>query len=158
MGDTAYDCAQALAEAGACAVGANCGSLDPVEMAAVVATMREATPLPLIAQPNAGKARMVDKQAVYDMSPDDFAAGIRECARAGAKLLGGCCGTSPAHVRAMVACSVALDGWRAAGRRGLDPVTVATFVGDDAVGRARRRRPVLLCVHAVRGNEVAPLQ
>ncbi len=44
MGDTAYDCAQALAEAGACAVGANCGSLDPVEMAAVVATMREATP------------------------------------------------------------------------------------------------------------------
>ncbi len=103
MGDTAYDCAQALAEAGACAVGANCGSLDPVEMAAVVAAMREATPLPLIAQPNAGKARMIDKQAVYDMSPDDFAAGIRECARAGAKLLGGCCGTSPAHVRAMVA-------------------------------------------------------
>jgi 5-methyltetrahydrofolate--homocysteine methyltransferase len=103
MGDTAYDCARALAEAGACAVGANCGNLDPLEMATVVATMRDATSLPVVAQPNAGKAKMVDKQAVYDMSPAEFAAGVRECARAGAKLLGGCCGTSPAHIRAMVA-------------------------------------------------------
>jgi 5-methyltetrahydrofolate--homocysteine methyltransferase len=102
MGNTARDCAQALTEAGACVVGANCGSLDPLEMAEVVALMREATSLPIIAQPNAGKARLVDKQAVYDMTPADFATGVEACVRAGARLVGGCCGTSPVHIKAMV--------------------------------------------------------
>jgi 5-methyltetrahydrofolate--homocysteine methyltransferase len=102
MGNTAYDCAQALAEAGASVVGANCGSLDPYEIAEVVAVMRGATSLPLLAQPNAGKGRMVDKELVYDMTPADFAAGLQACADAGARLLGGCCGTSPGHIQAMV--------------------------------------------------------
>jgi 5-methyltetrahydrofolate--homocysteine methyltransferase len=102
MGNTALDCAQALTEAGVCAVGANCGSLDPLEVAEIVSMMRAATLLPVIAQPNAGKARLVDKRLVFDMSPAHFAAGVEECARAGARLLGGCCGTSPAHIRAMV--------------------------------------------------------
>jgi 5-methyltetrahydrofolate--homocysteine methyltransferase len=102
MGNTAKECAEALTDAGASVVGANCGALDPLEMAEVIAMMREATPLPLIAQPNAGKARLVDKQAVYDMTPDDFASGVLECVRAGARLVGGCCGTSPDHIRVMV--------------------------------------------------------
>ena len=102
MGDTAHDCAQALTQAGACVVGANCGSLDPSEMAEVVSTMRAATLVPVIAQPNAGKARLVEGGSAYDMSPADFAAGIQECAQAGARFVGGCCGTSPAHIRAMV--------------------------------------------------------
>jgi 5-methyltetrahydrofolate--homocysteine methyltransferase len=102
MGNTARDCAQALAEAGAVAVGANCGSLDPFQVAEIIAGMREVTALPLVAQPNAGRPRFVDKQTVFDMSPVDFAAGARECLSAGARLLGGCCGTSPAHIRAMV--------------------------------------------------------
>ena len=102
MGNTAHDCAQALAEAGATVVGANCGSLDPLEMAEVVATMSAATSLPIIAQPNAGKGRLADKLLVFDMLPAHFAAGVEECARAGARLVGGCCGTSPAHIREMV--------------------------------------------------------
>lgn len=102
MGNTARQCAEALSEAGAAAVGANCGSVDPLEMAELVAMMREATSLPLIAQPNAGKGRMVDKELVFDLSPADFAAGVQECVRAGARLVGGCCGTSPAHIQAMV--------------------------------------------------------
>ncbi|NLO27834.1 MAG: hypothetical protein GX113_06630 [Actinobacteria bacterium] len=102
MGDSAHDCAQALTEAGACAVGTNCGSLDPLEMAGIVATMRDATLLPIIAQPNAGKGRLQDKQLVFDMRPEAFAAGIEECVLAGARLVGGCCGTSPAHIGAMV--------------------------------------------------------
>ncbi len=102
MGNTAHDCAQALAEAGATVVGANCGSLDPLEMAEVVATMSAATSLPIIAQPNAGKGRLADKLLVFDMLPAHFAAGVEECARMGARLLGGCCGTSPAHIREMV--------------------------------------------------------
>jgi 5-methyltetrahydrofolate--homocysteine methyltransferase len=102
MGDTASDCAQALSEAGASAVGANCGSLDPLEVAEIVSMMRAATSLPIVAQPNAGKGRLVDGRLVFDMLPAQFAAGIEECVRAGARLLGGCCGTSPAHIRAMV--------------------------------------------------------
>jgi len=102
MGDSAHDCAQALTEAGACAVGANCGSIDPLEMAGIVATMRGATPLPIIAQPNAGKGQLVDKRLVFGMEPEAFAAGVRECVLAGARLVGGCCGTSPVHIGAMV--------------------------------------------------------
>lgn len=102
MGNTAADCAAALAEAGACAVGANCGELDPLEMAQVVALMRAATTAPIIAQPNAGKVQMVDMQPTYGMSPYDFAQGVRACVQAGARLVGGCCGTSPAHIKAAV--------------------------------------------------------
>ena len=102
MGNTAHDCAQALTEGGASVVGANCGSLDPFQVAEVVAIMRAATALPLIAQPNAGRGRLVDKELAFDMTPADFAMGVRACAEAGARLLGGCCGTSPEHIRAMV--------------------------------------------------------
>jgi 5-methyltetrahydrofolate--homocysteine methyltransferase len=102
MGNTARQCAEALTEAGAAAVGANCGAVDPLEMAQIVALVREATSLPVIAQPNAGKGRMVDKELVFDLSPADFASGVQECVRAGARLVGGCCGTSPAHIQAMI--------------------------------------------------------
>jgi 5-methyltetrahydrofolate--homocysteine methyltransferase len=102
MGNTARQCAAALTEAGAIAVGANCGSVDPVEMAQLVAMMRDATDLPIIAQPNAGKGRMVDGDLIFELSTADFAAGVKECVNAGARLAGGCCGTSPAHIQAMV--------------------------------------------------------
>ena len=69
-----------MTEAGADAVGANCGSVDPLEMAELVAMMRDATTLPIIAQPNAGKGRMVDGDLVFDLSPADFAAGMQACA------------------------------------------------------------------------------
>jgi 5-methyltetrahydrofolate--homocysteine methyltransferase len=101
MGDTARDCAAALTTAGASAIGANCGNIDPAEMAQVVSWMREATSLPLVAQPNAGRPRMVGGATVFDMSPADFASGARACVQAGAHLVGGCCGTSPAHIKAL---------------------------------------------------------
>jgi len=102
MGNTAHDSATALTEGGADAVGINCGSIDPFEVAELVAVMREATVLPIVAQPNAGRGRMVDKELVFDMTPADFALGAKACADAGARLLGGCCGTSPEHIQAMV--------------------------------------------------------
>jgi 5-methyltetrahydrofolate--homocysteine methyltransferase len=102
MGNTARECAAGLAEAGACAVGANCGELDPLEMAQVIAFMTEATSVPIIAQPNAGKVQMVDMRPSYGMSPDDFSEGMRACVEAGARLIGGCCGTSPMHIKAAV--------------------------------------------------------
>jgi len=99
MGNSARDCAKALIQEGAWAVGANCGNIDPSQMAVIVSKMREVNSLPVIAQPNAGKPRVVDGRTVFDMTPADFALGIRKCIQAGARLIGGCCGTSPAHIR-----------------------------------------------------------
>lgn len=101
MGNSAQACARELEDAGASAVGANCGSLDPFQTAEIIAAMRQATELPLLAQPNAGKPRLEGECTVFDMSPADFAAGIGACLQAGAALVGGCCGTSPAHIRAV---------------------------------------------------------
>jgi len=100
MGNSAADCARAAAEAGAQAVGANCGDIDPSEMAQVVAAMRRTTEIPLLAEPNAGKPKLVEGRTVFDMAPAAFAEGLIQCVQAGARLVGGCCGTSPAHLRA----------------------------------------------------------
>lgn len=101
MGDSAEQCAKSLADAGADAVGANCGDLDPSQMAVVVSYLISATELPVIAQPNAGKPKLVGDKTVFEMAPEPFAAGIAECIRAGASLVGGCCGTSPEHISAV---------------------------------------------------------
>ena len=101
MGDTAADCARQLAEAGADVIGTNCGDLDPAQMAVVVAHLKEATTLPVLAEPNAGKPQLVDNQTVFDMDPAPFARGVASCRDAGASLIGGCCGTTPAHIGAV---------------------------------------------------------
>jgi len=99
MGNSAEECAKRLAESGADVVGANCGDLDPVQIASVVSVMHSATSLPILAQPNAGKPQLVGDRTVFDMAPEEFAAGVDQCIRAGACLVGGCCGTSPEHIR-----------------------------------------------------------
>jgi 5-methyltetrahydrofolate--homocysteine methyltransferase len=101
MGDSAEQCAKSLTDAGADVVGANCGDLDPAQMAVVVSLLKSATTLPVLAQPNAGRPKLVGDKTVFEMAPGPFAAGIAECLRAGAKLVGGCCGTSPEHIRAV---------------------------------------------------------
>jgi methionine synthase I (cobalamin-dependent) len=101
MGNSAERCAKGLADAGADAVGANCGDIDPAQMAKVVSVLKSATALPLLAQPNAGRPKLVDKQTVFDMGPAAFAAGVAQCLDAGARIVGGCCGTTPEHIRAV---------------------------------------------------------
>jgi 5-methyltetrahydrofolate--homocysteine methyltransferase len=101
MGDSAEQCAKSLTDAGADVVGANCGELDPAQMALVVSHFKSATTLPVLAQPNAGKPKLISDKTVFNMSPAAFAAGIAECIRAGARLVGGCCGTSPEHIHAV---------------------------------------------------------
>lgn len=101
MGDTAEKCAKELTKAGADVVGANCGDLDPSRMAEVVSILKSSTKLPILTQPNAGKPKLIEDKTVFDMQPDDFAEGISECIGAGAKIVGGCCGTTPAHIRAV---------------------------------------------------------
>jgi 5-methyltetrahydrofolate--homocysteine methyltransferase len=99
MGNSASESAKLLQDAGVAALGANCGSLDPFQTAVIVSLMKETTTLPLLAQPNAGKPKMVEGRTVFDMTPVQFAEGIHECLRAGATLVGGCCGTSPEHIQ-----------------------------------------------------------
>jgi 5-methyltetrahydrofolate--homocysteine methyltransferase len=101
MGNTASQCAEKLTDAGADVIGANCGDIDPAQMAVIISILRSATKLPVLAQPNAGKPRLKDDLTVFDMDPAAFAQGIRECLLAGAQLVGGCCGTTPDHIKAV---------------------------------------------------------
>ena len=101
MGDSAEQCARSLTDAGADVIGANCGDLDPAQMAVIVSFLKSATTLPVLAQPNAGRPKLVGNETIFEMAPAPFAAGIAECIRAGAGLVGGCCGTSPEHIRAV---------------------------------------------------------
>lgn len=103
MGDTVEQCARRLADEGVAAVGANCGDLDPLEMADIVALFHDATELPILAEPNAGKPRLEGDRTVFDLSPWDFAKGVLECVNRGATLVGGCCGTTSDHIRALAA-------------------------------------------------------
>ncbi len=101
MGDTAEQCAKSLTDSGADVIGANCGEVDPSQMAVIVSMLKSATSLPVLAQPNAGKPELVGDQTIFKMGPDDFAKGIGECLSAGAQIVGGCCGTTPEHIRAV---------------------------------------------------------
>ena len=101
MGDSAEQCAKSLTDTGADVVGANCGDLDPAQMAVVVSYLKSATTLPVLVQPNAGRPKLVGNKTIFEMAPASFTAGIVECLHAGARLVGGCCGTSPGHIRAV---------------------------------------------------------
>ncbi|TKJ45537.1 homocysteine methyltransferase [Candidatus Aerophobetes bacterium Ae_b3a] len=101
MGNTAVECATKLTDAGADVIGVNCGDLNPSQMAMVVSVLKSATSLPILAQPNAGKPKLVNNRTLFDMDPKDFATGIAKCLDAGAHLVGGCCGTTPEHIRTL---------------------------------------------------------
>ncbi len=91
-----------LEQSGAAAVGFNCVTADRMT-AGLVATLRRYVKLPLICKPNAGMPVIQDDGlAHYDMSPADFAEVMRDCAQMGATLLGGCCGTTPEHIGAII--------------------------------------------------------
>jgi len=98
MGNSAEECAIKLTEEGADAVGANCGDLTPFAMAEVVSILKKSTTLPIVVQPNAGKPKVEGKKVLY-MEPELYAKGTLECYRAGARIIGGCCGTTPEHIK-----------------------------------------------------------
>ena len=82
-------------------VGFNCVPADMMT-AGLVAKLRRYVSIPLICKPNAGMPVIrEDGLAHYDMSPEDFARVMKDCADMGATLLGGCCGTTPAHIAAL---------------------------------------------------------
>jgi len=89
-----------LEEWGADVIGCNC-SVGPVAMLDAMEKVRASTSLPLAAQPNAGIPRSVDGRNIYLCSPEYMASYARKFVAAGVRLVGGCCGTTPEHIRVM---------------------------------------------------------
>ena len=89
-----------LQSLGADAVGCNC-SAGPEAMLDMLAVMKPHATVPLVAKPNAGLPRLVGENTVFDMDADAFAAFGGRFAAAGVNLMGGCCGTTPAHIAAL---------------------------------------------------------
>jgi 5-methyltetrahydrofolate--homocysteine methyltransferase len=101
MGVSPAQAAQAMAEMGVDAVGANCGHA-PEEVLDFLPQMRERAPDAfLIAKPNAGIPRMVKRQVVYDAEPERMAELALAFVRLGACIVGACCGSSPEHIAAI---------------------------------------------------------
>jgi homocysteine S-methyltransferase len=107
-GSSAAQAAALLTEWGASAVGVNC-STGPTTVLTAAEAMRAATTLPLAAMPNAGLPRAVEGRNIYLCSPEYMASFARKAIMAGVQLVGGCCGTTPNHIRAMRAAMRALD-------------------------------------------------
>src|SRR3954453_2908992 len=99
-GSDAETFAPKLQEWGADVIGCNC-SVGPVAMFETMERVRAATSLPLAAQPNAGIPRSVDGRNIYLCSPEYMASYARKFVGIGVRLVGGCCGTTPEHIRVM---------------------------------------------------------
>ena len=107
-GSSPAQAAALLTEWGADAVGVNC-STGPVTVLTAIEAMRAATTLPLAAMPNAGLPRAVEGRNIYLCTPEYMASFARKAIAAGAQIVGGCCGTTPNHIRAMRAAIRAMD-------------------------------------------------
>ena len=89
-----------LQSLGADVVGINC-STGPDKMIEQVKAMYEVSNVPILVKPNAGLPKLADGKTVYDMQPQEFAEAVKVLAENGARIFGGCCGTTPAHIKAM---------------------------------------------------------
>jgi 5-methyltetrahydrofolate--homocysteine methyltransferase len=101
MGITPEEAAKALAELGVLALGANCGN-GPREIETVIAKIHGKNPEAiLVAKANAGLPHLEQGRAVYDVTPNDMAEYARRVWENGARIVGACCGSTPAHIRAI---------------------------------------------------------
>jgi homocysteine S-methyltransferase len=107
-GSSPAQAAALLTEWGAGAIGVNC-STGPASVLTAIEAMRAATALPLAAMPNAGLPRAVEGRNIYLCSPEYMASFARKAIAAGVQLVGGCCGTTPNHIRAMRSAMRAID-------------------------------------------------
>jgi len=99
MGVTPEQAVEGLTEAGVDIIGCNCGiGIDNYII--VAGKFRAATKKPIWVKANAGMPEVVNGKAVYKMQPDVFAEKVKELIKAGANIVGGCCGTSPAFIAA----------------------------------------------------------
>ncbi len=106
MGVTPADAMQQLVDAGVMALGSNCGN-GGEQMAALCAHLVEATDLPLIIQANAGLPELVNGETVFKETPEQMAHWAGKIMSSGARIIGGCCGSTPSHIQAL---RVVVDG------------------------------------------------
>jgi len=125
-----------LTELGADAIGCNC-SAGPATVLSVIECMSKATKLPLAAMPNAGLPRAVDGRNIYLCSPEYMASFARKMVKAGATFVGGCCGTTPSHIRAMRSSLRAIDAQEAAVRPVAQPHTESKVTPEPLGKRSR---------------------
>ncbi len=123
-GSSAAQAAALLTEWGAGAIGVNC-STGPATVLTAIEGMRRATTLPLAAMPNAGMPRVVEGRNVYLCSPEYMATFARKAVSAGAQIVGGCCGTTPNHIRAMRSAVRSMDEQAHVEGAGVAPVESA---------------------------------
>jgi 5-methyltetrahydrofolate--homocysteine methyltransferase len=109
MGVSVEQAAAGLAEAGADVVGSNCG-IGMEHMVGVARALTKVARVPVAVQPNAGLPETRGDTVVYNETPEDMAARVPELLDLGVALVGGCCGTTPEHVRAL---RRAVDAWAA---------------------------------------------
>lgn len=100
MGVSPEQAAEFMVAQGCDVAGLNCGTGVDVRMAAnIVRRYRDACDLPVMAQPNAGAPVLEDMKVVYRQSPEEMAAELPSLLAAGPRIVGGCCGSTPAHIR-----------------------------------------------------------
>lgn len=97
MGHDGATAARKLADLGVDVIGANCGHVEGLRLA--LEQMAEVAELPLMAQPNAGQPELVEGRTVYRQSPEEFGRFAQGLVELGVRVIGGCCGTTPAHIR-----------------------------------------------------------
>jgi 5-methyltetrahydrofolate--homocysteine methyltransferase len=103
MGQSVSDCVQELGHLGAAAVGANC-TLASEAMIPLAEALKTASSLPVIIQPNAGQPRIGPSgELIYAQSVEDYVRDVRAIVDLGTAIVGGCCGTTPSHIRALTA-------------------------------------------------------
>ncbi len=158
-GATPEDVARALDRFGADVIGLNC-SVGPQTILEAIEKMVPLTRKKLSAQPNAGMPRDVGGRSMYMASAEYMAAYARHLVQAGAKIVGGCCGTTPEHIRAMCEgvrpLSPRVRANRAAANRSIGPRQPTVQRDVDGTGPARRAAPVpLRAALALRGAKIA---
>ena len=100
MGVDPERAAEFMAEAGAHIVALNCGTgMDMPRARDAVERYKQATELPVMAQPNAGQPKLVEMKITYDESPEHMVQGVVPLLESGANIVGGCCGSTPDHIR-----------------------------------------------------------
>jgi len=100
MGISIKQATELLSEAGADLLGTNCGN-GIEQIVEIIAEMRRYTDKYLVAHPNAGLPRLVQGKTVFDQTPDVMAQHVPALIKAGANIIGGCCGTNPKHIAAI---------------------------------------------------------
>jgi 5-methyltetrahydrofolate--homocysteine methyltransferase len=107
-GTDAQTAAITLEALGADIIGANC-SLGPAQLLPVIEQLAKNTRCPISVQPNAGMPQLIHGQTVFPMQPAELAAWVPRLIAAGASYIGGCCGTTPAHIRAITTAAKGLS-------------------------------------------------